>query len=72
MPRRPDGTEEERRARRAIQKADYDRRNTRQVILKLNKGTDADILEILDAQDNRQGYIKKLVRDDIARRQNEE
>lgn len=68
MPRKPEGTPEERRARRAIQKADYDRRNTRQVIIKLNKGTDADILQMLDAQENRQGYIKKLIRDDIARR----
>lgn len=61
-------TPEDKKARRARQQAAYDKRATRQIILKLNRNTDADILQILDAQENRQGYIKKLIRDDIARR----
>lgn len=45
--------------------ADYDRSHTRQIALKLNLRTDADILARLDEVDNKQGYIKGLVRRDI-------
>jgi len=45
--------------------AKYDRDHTRQVMLKLNLSTDSDIIEKLDAVDNRQGYIKSLIRNDI-------
>lgn len=45
--------------------AKYDAQNTKQVMLKLNKVTDADILEHLDSIDNRQGYIKRLIRQDM-------
>lgn len=51
--------------RRAI--ARYDAENTVQIRLKLNKRTDADILERLDQMDSRQGYIKRLIREDIAK-----
>ncbi len=44
----------------------YDRLNTKQIKLKLNKRTDKDILDHLDTLDNRQGYIKELIRKDIA------
>lgn len=37
------------------------------VNFKFNKHTDADIIEKLDNQKYRQAYIKKLIRDDIAR-----
>ena len=43
----------------------YDKENTRQVMLKLNKTSDADVLMKLDNTDNRQGYIKELIRNDI-------
>ena len=43
----------------------YDKENTRQVMLKLNKTSDADVLMKLDNIDNRQGYIKELIRNDI-------
>ena len=43
----------------------YDAENTRQVKLKLNVKTDADVLEQLDRQENVQGYIKKLIREDM-------
>ena len=34
--------------------------------IKLNINDDADIIERLDTQKNRQGYIKELIRTDIA------
>lgn len=45
--------------------AKYDKENTVGVYLKLNKTTDADIIEHLHKVSNRQGYIKELIRDDI-------
>lgn len=45
--------------------ARYDERATRQIKLKLNLGTDADILAKLDAVESKQGYIKRLIREDI-------
>lgn len=42
--------------------AKYDANNTRQIKMKLNIKTDADILEWLDAQDNKQGSIKEAIR----------
>ena len=42
-------------------------KNTRQVMLKLHTRNDADILERLDACENKQGYIKRLIREDIER-----
>lgn len=45
----------------------YDLQNTRQITLKLNLINDADILMKLDETENRQGYIKKLIREDLRR-----
>jgi len=45
--------------------AKYDKDNTVQVKLKLNKKTDADIISWLDDISNKQGYIKELIRADI-------
>ena len=47
----------------------YDTANTTKVSLKLNKKTDADIIEYLDSVENKQGTIKKLIRDEIERSQ---
>lgn len=44
----------------------YDLENTRQIKMKLNLKTDADILNRLDSVPNKQGYIKMLIRKDIA------
>lgn len=41
----------------------YTKANVKQVPLALNKKTDADIIAILNAQDNVQGFIKKLIRE---------
>lgn len=43
----------------------YDAAHTKQVKLKLNLKTDADILEKLERCGNVQGYIKSLIRKDI-------
>ena len=45
--------------------AKYDAANTKQIKLKLNNINDADILEYLKKIDNKQGYIKDLIRKDI-------
>lgn len=42
-----------------------DKRNARRVALKLNLRTDADILARLDTVENKQAYVKRLIRADI-------
>ena len=42
----------------------WDAENTVHIRLKLNKHTDADIIQKLDSVDNKQGYIKQLIRKD--------
>ena len=41
----------------------YDRENTVFVGLKLNKKTDADIIALLERSDNKQGTIKKILKE---------
>ena len=43
----------------------YDAENTKTIKMKLNKKTDADILKWLDLMENKQGYIKELIRRDM-------
>lgn len=47
--------------------AKYDKENTKQIILKLNLKTDADILRKLESVPNRQGYIKDLIKADLSK-----
>lgn len=54
--------------KRAVLK--YDAEHTRQYHLKLNTGTDADIIEFLSDK-NIQGYIKQLIRDDMNRKKSD-
>lgn len=42
-----------------------DKKNAKYVTLKLNKNTDKDILEYLNTLDNKNGYLKNLIRQDI-------
>lgn len=49
--------------------ARYDKENTTRIGMKLNNNTDADILEWLDSLENRQGYLKALIRADISKKQ---
>ena len=46
--------------------ARYDAKMTKQFCLRLNKKTDADIIERLSHQQSKQGYIKDLIRKDMA------
>lgn len=48
--------------------ARYDKKNCRNVTFKFNLKYDKDILDQLDSVDNRQGYVKELIRADMARR----
>ena len=48
-------------------KKDWDRKNTRQISIKLNRNTDADILQKIESMASYAGYIKELIRRDIAR-----
>lgn len=49
-------------SQRAIE---HDKLHAKRIYLKLNKDNDADILAHLEKQDNKQGYIKELIREDI-------
>lgn len=49
----------------------YDAKTAVYISLKLNKKTDADILKKLDEADNKQGYIKRLIRKDIKEKSRE-
>ena len=54
-------------ANAARSKREYDKTNAKTFSLKFNVKTDADILELFETIDNKQGYIKRLIREDIAR-----
>lgn len=41
---------------------EYDRSKRVQIVLKLNRDTDADVIEILNQVKNKQGFIKALIR----------
>ncbi len=45
--------------------ARYDAKNTIQIHLKLNTTTDKDIIDKLNSMENKQGYIKELIRKDM-------
>lgn len=49
--------------------AAYDKANTIGFYIKLNKKTDADIIDELAKTDNKQGLIKSLIRDHINNRE---
>lgn len=50
---------------RASQK--YQKEKCRKISLLLNKKIDEDILVWLDSQENKVGYLKKMIREDMAR-----
>lgn len=45
----------------------YNKLHTVVVSVRLNKKTDSDIINRLKAQQSRQGYIKRLIREDMKR-----
>ena len=48
--------------------AKYDAKATRKYNFKFNLKNDADIIEKLDSVPSKQGYIKELIRADLARK----
>lgn len=44
----------------------YNEKNCRVITMKLSKIYDKDVLDRLDSVDNRQGYVKALVRKDLS------
>lgn len=56
-------TEAQKRAQKKYDEANKDK--WRMIHLKLNRETDADIIEKLEQSENIQGYIKELIRADI-------
>lgn len=46
----------------------YNKENTVQISLKLNRSTDADLIDSLNRVTNKQGYIKELIRRDITKK----
>ena len=45
----------------------FDRLNSRRYVIKVMLNTERDILERLEQEPNKAGYIKQLIRQDIAR-----
>ena len=60
-------SKEEQTAARTQAQAKYDKGHTTGVYMKLNTGTDQDILAWLDRQESKQGAIKQLIREEIRR-----
>ena len=56
---------------RANAQAKYDKNNTVGLYMKLNIHTDMDIIRWLWCQRSKQGAIKKLIREEIARKDSE-
>ena len=50
----------------------YIKDNIRQIRFTLNQKTEKDLIEWMDQQTNKQGYIKALIRADMARQKKEE
>ncbi len=48
-------------------KARYDSKTAKYYSLKLNTNTDKDIIDRLAAEESVQGYLKRLIREDIER-----
>ena len=47
--------------------AAYEKDNLRQIRLKINRRTEPELLEWIEKQDNIQGYIKRLIQEDMNR-----
>lgn len=49
-------------------KARYDAKTAKYISLKLNVNTDADLIDLLQRQENVQGFIKDLIRKELKNR----
>ena len=56
----------------SLRQARYDSTHCRTYSLKLNLVNDDDVIKKLDSVPSMQGYIKQVIREDIARTQNEQ
>ena len=52
---------------RTARDARYNTKSSRFFSLKFNRATDADLIERLESVDSVNGYIRQLIREDIAR-----
>lgn len=50
---------------RTQKKMDYNKAAMKQILLTLHKENEADLIEWLDTWENRNGYIKQLIRADM-------
>lgn len=48
----------------------YEKSNVKRYVVKLVINTESDIIDRLEQEENKSGYIKKLIRDDIAKTKN--
>lgn len=48
----------------------YSKKVIRHIGFDLNRNTEPDLIEWLESQHNKAGYIKKLIRDDMERKKN--
>lgn len=55
------------RHKRNVQQTAWNKDNTTRIPFRLNNHTDADIIAYLKKQPNTQGYIKSLIRADMAK-----
>ena len=44
---------------------DYNKKNILQILVKINRLTESEIIEHLEKQQNKNGYIKKLIIEDM-------
>ena len=50
---------------RAKYEIEYRKKNVKQVMCKLNRNTDPDLIEWIESKENMQGYLKSLIRKDM-------
>ena len=53
------------RSKTAEYLAAYEKENIRQIRMKINRKTEPELLEWIEEQENIQGYIKRLIREDM-------
>ena len=58
-------TEQERRERQKASRRKYDSTKTKQYVMRLRIGADADVIEKLDSVPSKTEFIRELVRRDI-------
>ena len=52
--------------------AQYEKENLRQIRLKINRKTEPELLAWIETQENIQGYIKRLILEDMAMAEEQE